>query len=283
PLELIAERVDGTDDRFAPGHELSGSGLGARRVHQLRIFSRQTRRASQCLRPGLHFSSDLRSPPGTVRRDLEGNPRALDTTDLPAFGEQRGDESRKSSDVTAEDTRKHLRLAFVRAVVDEDASAPLGLSCPEITFPSSHSDEAQTVEIDIAEVALSDMPEQNGLAEAVIGSLSEGAGTRDGAAAIVEPITCDVPAGSLGHEDLHSPWSTIRRLVAARHRPPPPAARTVMNHTVCAGTLLCSAAKLIVEWQRWVNSVGPNQAVASSDVRFAPESGQTLARLAMSA
>src|SRR5262249_38922621 len=44
------------------------------------------------------------------------------------------------------------------------------------------------------------MREQNRLAEAVIRSLREGAGTRDGAAAIVEPITRDVPAGTLGHE-----------------------------------------------------------------------------------
>jgi hypothetical protein len=41
PLKLVAERIDGTDRRFAPGHELPGFGLGARRVHELRIFSRQ--------------------------------------------------------------------------------------------------------------------------------------------------------------------------------------------------------------------------------------------------
>src|SRR5262252_6599486 len=32
PLKLEAERVDGTDRRFAPGHELSRPGFGARRV-----------------------------------------------------------------------------------------------------------------------------------------------------------------------------------------------------------------------------------------------------------
>ena len=47
PVKLEAERIDGTDRRFAPGHELPGSGLGARRVHELRIFSRHTRRAGQ--------------------------------------------------------------------------------------------------------------------------------------------------------------------------------------------------------------------------------------------
>src|SRR5262245_54680476 len=83
PLELIAECVDGTDDRFTPGHELSRSCLGARRVHQLRIFSWQTRRASQRLGPGLHLARDLRSPPGPVGRDLEADLRSLYTTDLP--------------------------------------------------------------------------------------------------------------------------------------------------------------------------------------------------------
>src|SRR5262245_60852990 len=87
PLKLEAERVDGTDDRFAPGHELSRPGLGARRVHQLRIFSRQTCRAGQSLGPGLHFAGDLGSPLGAVRRDLERDPRALYAANLPAFGE----------------------------------------------------------------------------------------------------------------------------------------------------------------------------------------------------
>ena len=49
-----------------------------------------------------------------------------------------------------------------------------------------------------------DVPEQDRLADAVVRSLGEGAGARDGAAAIVEPVSRDVPAGNLDHEDLHS-------------------------------------------------------------------------------
>src|SRR5262245_44132962 len=41
--------------------------------------------------------------------------------------------------------------------------------------------------------------------------------------------------------------------LASPHRPPPQAEAS-HYHTVCAGTLLCSTAKLIVEWQRWVIS-----------------------------
>ena len=128
--------------------------------------------------PGLHFASDLRSPAGAVGRDLEGNARALYAPQLPAFGEQRSDESRKSSDLAAENAGKHLRLALVGALVNEDAGRPLSLSRPEIAFPSSHPNEAQTIEIDIAVMALPDVPEQDQLAEAVVRGLGEGAGAR---------------------------------------------------------------------------------------------------------
>src|SRR6476646_9058394 len=39
-------------------------------------------------------------------------------------------------------------------------------------------------------------------------------------------------------------------------------------------TLPCSAANLVIEWQRRVIRVGPKQAAASPDVHFAPERGQ---------
>src|SRR5262252_1186268 len=49
-------------------------------------------------------------------------------------------------------------------------------------------------------MATLDVPEQNRLAETVVRGLSKGAGARDGAAAIVEPISRDVPAGNFSHE-----------------------------------------------------------------------------------
>jgi hypothetical protein len=39
PLKLEAKRINRTHRRFAPSHKLSGSGLRAGRVHELRIFS----------------------------------------------------------------------------------------------------------------------------------------------------------------------------------------------------------------------------------------------------
>jgi hypothetical protein len=79
---------------------------------------------------------------------------------------------------------------------------PVGPSRPQITFPSSHADKAQAVEIDIAVMTRPDVPEKDRLAEAVVRSLCERAGASDGAAAIVKPISLDVPVGNLSHEDL---------------------------------------------------------------------------------
>src|SRR5262249_6693089 len=141
PLKLEAERIHRTDRRLAPGHDLPGPGLGAGWVHELRVFPRRAGRPGQGLGPGLHPAGDLGPPAGAVRRDLERDARALDAADLPSFGEERGDESRKSSDLAAENARKHLGLARIGAVIDEDAGAPLDLSGPEIAFPPAHPDE----------------------------------------------------------------------------------------------------------------------------------------------
>ncbi|MGC2077351.1 MAG: hypothetical protein WA728_15190, partial [Xanthobacteraceae bacterium] len=70
--------------------------------------------------------------------------------------------------------------------------------------PSSHADKAQTVEIDIAVMTRTNVPEEDRPAEAIVWGLREGAGASDGAAAIVEPITRDVPVGNFSHEDLQA-------------------------------------------------------------------------------
>jgi len=49
-----------------------------------------------------------------------------------------------------------------------------------------------------------DVPEKDRLAEAVVWGLRKGAGASDGATAIVEPISGDVPVRNLSHEDLQA-------------------------------------------------------------------------------
>jgi hypothetical protein len=91
---------------------------------------------------------------------------------LPAFGEQSGDESRKTSDLAAEYPGKSLRRELVGAHVDKDASGSPNLSGPQITLPSSNPDKAQIIEFDVAVVAFPDVPEKDRLARAVIGGVA---------------------------------------------------------------------------------------------------------------
>ena len=63
-----------------------------------------------------------------------------------------------------------------------------------------------------------DVPEEGRLAEAVVWRLSEGAGARDSAAAIVEPVSRDVPVGRLGHENLHERQYDVSRRLCHRQR-----------------------------------------------------------------
>jgi hypothetical protein len=130
-----------------------------------------------------------------VGRDLIGDPRTLRAPKLPTFREKGGDETQESSCTSAENERKHLRLTLVGAFVDKDAGGPLGSSRPQITFPSSHAHKAQIVEINIAVMTGPDVPEKDRLAEAVVWGLREGAGASDGAAAVVKPVSRDVPVG----------------------------------------------------------------------------------------
>src|SRR5262249_43840203 len=148
------------------------------------------------LGPGLHFAGDFCSPLSAIGRDLIGDPRTLRTTKLPTFREQGGDEPQEASCTSAENEGKHFRLALVGAFIDEDAGGPLGPSRPQITFPSSHTDKAQIVEIGIAVMTRPDVPEKDRLAEAIVWGLCEGAGTSDGAAANVKPVSRDVPVGN---------------------------------------------------------------------------------------
>jgi len=175
-------------------------------------FPRETRWASQGRGPA--FTLPAITVPHLARSGAISKVICARSTprSLPAFGEQPSDESRKSSDLAAENAEKHFRLALVGAVVNEDAGRPLAFPAQRSPSHLSYPDEAQTVEIDFAVVAMFDVPEQHRLAEAVVRGLGEGAGARHSAAAIVEPVSGDVPAGNLGHEDLRSPMNDNKAL-----------------------------------------------------------------------
>jgi hypothetical protein len=50
-------------------------------------------------------------------------------------------------------------LTLVGAFIDEDAGRALGVSRPQIPFPSSHADKAQTVKFDVVVMTGLDVPE----------------------------------------------------------------------------------------------------------------------------
>src|SRR5262249_462970 len=162
-------------------------------------FSGQARWSCQRFRPGYHLSGDLRSPMGSVGRDLERDACAVHSKDLPTFGKHRSPLGGETSDAPTNNKQERVCLPLIGTLVDEKASPSFSHSPPHISFPPSDAEEAETVELDVAVVATLDVPEEHRLAVAVVRGLGEGAGTRDGAAAVVEPVSGDVPAGTVGH------------------------------------------------------------------------------------
>src|SRR6267143_3450037 len=200
PLPFVAEGVDGADRRLPPRHPLCARpGLAAGCIHELWIRARQTRRPCQSLGPRLDLSGDLDSPMSAVGRDLERDLRPLDTAELPPFGEERRDLRRKSAGASLENQGKRLRLSRVCALFDEEAGRPFDLPRPQVALPSADANVTETIEVDVAVVAATDVPEEDRFAVAIVRCLGEGARARDGAAAVVEPVSSDVPRWDLRH------------------------------------------------------------------------------------
>jgi hypothetical protein len=94
-------------------------------------------------------------------------------------------------------------------IVDVHAADPRGLSRPEVALPAADPHKTELVELDVAVMALADMPERHRFTETVIGRLSEGARARNRAAAVVEPVADDMPTRNAAHPD-----SPIERSIA---------------------------------------------------------------------
>src|SRR5262249_18055364 len=119
---------------------------------------------------------------------------AIHSKNAPTLGKHRAPLGGESPDAASDNKRKHVCLALVGTLVDEKTGRSFSPPRPKISVPSSHPEEAETVEIDVTVAATLDVPEEHRLAVAVVRSLGEGAGTRDGAAAVVKPVSGDVPA-----------------------------------------------------------------------------------------
>jgi fermentation-respiration switch protein FrsA (DUF1100 family) len=114
------------------------------------------------------------------------------------------------------------RLAPYSRIADVQAALTFLAAQPEVAADRLGADRfdaaklvfagcaAAPIEIDIAVLAVPNVPKQDRLAGAVVRGLGERAWARNGAAAIVEPVSRDVPAGNLG-QDLRS-WIRPRGL-----------------------------------------------------------------------
>ena len=146
-----------------------------------------------------------------IGRDLKIYLCALDAARLPTAGKAFIDPAREAAGAPADDRRQHSHLAVVGVLVDIESGDAARLAGPQIALPAADPHKAQIVELDVAVMALADMPEQHRLAEPVIRRLPEGARAGDRAAAIVEPVADDVPIRDVAHRDLR-PCSECQRL-----------------------------------------------------------------------
>src|SRR5207248_1583318 len=139
-----------------------------------------------------------------IGSDFVGDLGALDAAALPPPGEAFVDPAGKTAGTAADDRRKLRHLPVAGMFVDIHAADPSRLSCPEVALPAADPHKAQVVEFDVAVMALADVPKQHRLAKTVVGRLGEGARAGNRAAAVVEPLACDVPIRNVAHPALRS-------------------------------------------------------------------------------
>ena len=135
-----------------------------------------------------------------IKRDLIGDLGALDTATPPPASEALVDPAREAAGPTADDGRQRVDLCIICMIVDIHAANARSLPRPEVALPTTDPDKAQILELDVAEMALVDMPKQHRLAKPVVWRLSKGTRARDRAAAVVKPLTDEVPTRDVAHE-----------------------------------------------------------------------------------
>src|SRR5690606_22566292 len=102
--------------------------------------------------------------------------------------------------LAAENALQCSALRFVRALVHENRILEIAGLLPDVAAERTEHRNIQAVEIDGAVAALLDVPDENALAEPVVGRLGPRAGAGNCAAAHVEPLTREVPLLNIGHD-----------------------------------------------------------------------------------
>src|SRR5690242_18652234 len=134
-----------------------------------------------------------------IGRNLIPDFGPFDAAALPPSREALIDPAGEAAGATADDCRQCLHLPVVGMIINKEAGHPCRLSRPQVALPAADPHKTELVELDVAIMALADVPEQHRFTKAVIGRLGKGARARNGAAAVVEPVADDMPARNVAH------------------------------------------------------------------------------------
>src|SRR5712671_4578743 len=118
-----------------------------------------------------------------IGRNLIPDFGSLDAAALPPSGEALVDPAGEAASAAADDCRQRLHLPVVGMIINIEAGDPRRLPRPEVALPAADPHKAEIVELDVAIMALADVPEQHRFTKAVIRRLGKGARAGNCAAA----------------------------------------------------------------------------------------------------
>jgi hypothetical protein len=116
--------------------------------------------AGRCGRPGQR----LRSPPdpagnfclpvGQIIGEFKRDRDEFDAAQIPNGGGKAG---RPASSLARKNRLERLPLPFVGSLIDKESQTRLG-ACPNIPFEGGERQEIESIKLNVAEMALSDVP-----------------------------------------------------------------------------------------------------------------------------
>src|SRR5258708_37530934 len=109
-----------------------------------------------------------------IGRNLIPDFGPLDAAALPPSGEAFVDPAGEAASAATDDCRQCLHLPVIGMIINIEAGDPSRLSCPEVALPAPDPHKAQIVELDVAIMALADVPEQHRFTKAAIRGLGKG-------------------------------------------------------------------------------------------------------------
>src|SRR5262245_42621319 len=123
-----------------------------------------------------------------IGRNLIPDLGPFDAAALPPSCEALIDPAGEAAGATADDCRQCLHLPVVGMVINIEAGHPGRPSRPQVALPTADPHKTEIVELDVAIMALADVPEQHRFTKAVIGRPGKGARALKDTASVGEPV-----------------------------------------------------------------------------------------------